>query len=144
MARARKTVIGTLFTKNPLVGTGVVIGIGFLAYLGLRKLFAPASPPRPRITGGTATGLPAGWSPYPLAAKLKTEMSGLSLTYPGSWRTLADLPTDAMVIAVYNAFNEQYFNLGDGTLVEWIMAEWQWAGTTKQQALTRLSSLQLP
>ncbi len=140
----RRTAIGTLFNRSPVFTTVIIGGVGLLAFLGLRKLFRPGIPPRPRIVAGTATGLPEGWSPYPLATKLKTEMTGLSLTYPGSWKTLANLPTDDMVIAVYNAFNEQYFNLGDGTLVEWIMAEWQWAGTTKQQVLARLSSLQLP
>ena len=126
-----------------MTGTSVV-GVGVLAFFGLKKLFAPRGPQRPRIVGGKATGLPAGWSPYPLATKLKTEMTGISIYYPGSWRTLADLPTDSMVISVYEAFNEQYFNLGDGTLTQWIMDEWQWAGTTKQQVLTRLNSLQLP
>ncbi|MCH7850942.1 MAG: hypothetical protein IH845_04840 [Nanoarchaeota archaeon] len=144
MARRRKTVIGTLFVRNPIFAVVLIGGTGFLAYLGLRKLFRPGGPRAPQITGGRGAGVPAGWSPYPLASKLKTEMTGLSLFYPGSWRTLAELPTDDMVIAVYKAFNEQYFNLGDGTLTEWIMAEWQWAGTTKQQVLTRLRSLQLP
>jgi len=143
MARKR-TVIGTLFARNPLVATGLVVGVGFLAFFGLKRMFRPKGAKRPLIVAGGAIGLPQGWSPYPLAATLKNEMTGLSFTYPSSWRTLADLPTDDMVISVYKAFNEQYFNLGDGTLTEWIRNEWQWSGTSKQKVLTRLSLLQLP
>lgn len=143
MARKR-TVIGTLFAANPLVAAGVIVGAGVLGYFGLKKLFAPSDRP-PRIRGGRGRGIPKGWSPYPLATRLKTEMSGISLgTYPSAWRTLAELPTDDMVVAVYRAFNEQYYDLGDGTLTEWIMDEWQLVGTTKSMVLARLRSLQLP
>jgi len=51
MAR-RRTAIGTLFARNPLITTGLVVGVGFLAFFGLKKLFAPKLPPRPRIVGG--------------------------------------------------------------------------------------------
>ena len=143
MAR-RKTVIGTLFAKNPLMTVVLVGGVGFLAFLGLRKIFRPMAP-APRIIAGKATGLPPGWSPYVLATQLYNEMQGLGWgTYPSSWDTLAKLPTDDMVIAVYKAFNQQYFNLGKGTLTKWIQDEWQLVGTSKQRVLTRLSSLQLP
>jgi len=139
---ARKTVIGTLFARNPLVATGVVVGVGFLAFLGLRKLFRPGAP---RIVAGRATGVPTGWSPHVLAARLYNEMEGLGWgTYPSSWDTLAKLPTDDMVIAVYKAFNDQYFSLGKGTLTKWIEDEWQFLGTSKQRVLSRLRSLQLP
>ena len=114
-----------------------------MAYLGLRKLFAPSIRP-PRITAGRGAGIPVGWSPFPLAAQLHTEMEGVN--WGGfdhkSWITLSELPTDDMVVAVYKAFNQQYFNEGAGTLTKWIMDE---AGQTyRQVALNRLRSLQLP
>lgn len=141
MAR-RRTFIRTLFVKNPIAGIVVVGGVGFLAYLGLRKLFRPGAP---RIVAGRATGVPTGWSPHVLAARLYNEMEGLGWgTYPSSWDTLAKLPTDDMVIAVYKAFNDQYFSLGKGTLTKWIQDEWQLVGTSKQRVLERLRSLQLP
>ena len=143
MAR-RRTTIGTLFARNPIFTVVLVGGAGFLGYLALRRFFRPSAP-RPLIIGGKASGLPAGWSPYPLATRLKNEMTGISLgTYPSSWRILLELPTDEMVIAVYKAFNQQYFKLGKGTLTEWIKAEWQLVGTTKERVLARLRSLQLP
>ncbi len=141
MARKR-TAIGTLYAANPLVATGVVVVVGFLAYFGLRKLFLPGAP---RIVAGKATGVPPGWSPNILASQLYNEMEGLGWgTYPASWDTLAKLPTDDMVIAVYKAFNDQYFRLGKGTLTKWIQDEWQLVGTSKTQVLARLRSLQLP
>lgn len=119
------------------------MGVGVLAYLGLRKLFAPTIRP-PRITGGKGTGIPAGWSPFPLAAQLHNEMEGIN--WGGldhrSWITLSDLPTDDMVVAVYKAFNQQYFNEGDGTLTKWITDEA--GGSYRLLALNRLRSLQLP
>lgn len=139
----RTTVIGTLFKKSPLVATGLVVGVGVLAFFGLRKLFAPSVRP-PQIRGGKGRGIPQGWSPYPLAARLKNDMTGINWRglEPRSWIVLIELPTDDMVIAVYEAFNEQYFNEGEGTLTEWIRNEM--GGANKQLALTRLTSLQLP
>lgn len=136
--------IRTLLKKNPLVGAGLLVGAGFVGYFVLKKLFAPRGSRRPKITAGTAKGLPVGWSPYPLALQLKNEMTGLQwgIAQRKSWVTLAELPTDDMVIAVYEAFNEQYFNLGEGTLTDWIRDET--GGMDKQLVLNRLVSLQLP
>jgi len=142
---ARKTIIGTLFARSPITGIVVIGGVGFLAYLGLRKLFRPGIPPPPRIIAGKAKGLPAGWSPYPLAAALHQDMKGINwgvMTEPQSWVTLSALPTDDMVVAVYQAFTKQYFNEGDGTLTEWVRDEG--GGTYRKLVLARLSSLQLP
>jgi len=136
--------IRTLLKKNPLVGAGLLIGATVVGYFVLKKVFAPKLPPRPKIIAGTATGLPVGWSPYPLASQLKNEMTGFQwgIAQRRSWITLSELPTNDMVVAVYNAFNEQYFNLGDGTLTDWIRDET--GGPDKQAALNRLVSLQLP
>ncbi len=142
---ARRTVIGTLFARSPVFTTVILGGTAFLAYLGLRKLFRPGIPSAPRITAGKAKGLPQGWSPYPLAAALHNDMEGVNwgvMVEPQSWVTLSGLPTDDMVIAVYEAFNQQYFNEGNGTLTEWIRDEG--GGTYRKLVLARLTSLQLP
>ena len=97
---ARKSAIGALFTKNPIVGVVFVVGLGIVGYFGLKKLFGPKLPPRPKIRAGTAKGLPMGWSPYPLVAQLKKDMTGFGwgVIQRKSWITLAELPTNDISI----------------------------------------------
>jgi len=69
----------------------------------------------------------------------------LSGTKDAVWKRLYDLPTDDMVVAVYSAFNQKYFNKGKGTLTQWIRDEWYYDYTTgvKEKALDRLAKLKL-
>ena len=98
------------------------------------------------ITGYTPTGQPIQWNPEPLVDELHDVMDGLFTptgTKDIAWTKLAQLPSNDMVVAVYNRFNSKW---GDGdTLTQWIRDEY-WTGvveTVKHDALNRLTSLGL-
>ena len=139
-----------------VVKAGFVITGGVLAVIGTKKLINYINkPPPPTLPQGgaglpvvsyTNTGSPVLWNPQPLAKNLYEVMEGLftlSGTKDQAWTKLAELPTDDMVVSVYNYFNEKY---GDGeTLTAWIKAE-SWydiTGSGREMELNRLQSLQL-
>lgn len=162
---------GRMYQKAPvptLIGTGLA---GVLAYFGMKKLFAPPTPPLiptfnlpeggkgiPQV--GTTTdpmtgkGVPVYWSPVPSAKALYDSMVGFDYGYPdekeAEWYKLAVLPTNDMVVAVYNTFNKipdvssqaaEY-----GTLVNWIKDEigYVYGESSKGAALARLEKSGLP
>lgn len=93
--------------------------------------------------------IPQGWSPVPLADELHDAMDGiftLSGTKDEVWKKLRDLPTDEMVIAVYNTFGQKYFGEGNGTLTQWIRDEnyYDYLTGVKETTLARLQRLNLP
>lgn len=95
-------------------------------------------------------GIPDGWSPTPLANELHDAMNGiftLADTKEKAWNKLYNLPTDDMVVAVYNVFGQLYFNEGNGTLVQWIRDEDNYVpemlGGVRNDLLQRLQSLNL-
>ncbi|MFD2581503.1 hypothetical protein ACFSR6_03315 [Pedobacter vanadiisoli] len=87
------------------------------------------------------------FNPNILAEELFNVMDGLftlSGTKDAAFRKLYELPTDNMVIAVYNAFNSKYGSKGDGSLTKWINDEYYYdAFGYKNKVLARLKSLRL-
>lgn len=138
--------------KVAIIG-GVGIGLYFLTKRIIKNLNKPPVFDLPQGGGGipvvsyTPTGQPIQWNPQPLAAELFDVMDGLftlSGTKDATWLKLAQLPSNDMVVAVYNTFNQTYGN-GD-TLTQWINDEYwtDFAGDGKSLALQRLSSIGLP
>jgi hypothetical protein len=139
-----------------IVKAGFVITGGVLAFVGTKKLIAYINKPPPITLPQGGAGLPVVsygangqavfWNPEPLAKALFEVMNGLftmSGTKDEQWTKLANLPTDDMVVSVYNYFNDKY---GKGeTLTAWIKGE-NWYdvfGSGRELALNRLQSLQL-
>ena len=109
-----------------------------------------ATGPQPVYPEG-GKGIPAGWSPEPLAAELYNNMDGLftlGSTKEASWKKLYDLPTLDMTVAVYSVFGQKYFNKGKGTLTDWIRDEVNyvpvWAGGIKENLLSKLTQNSMP
>ena len=120
----------------------IIIGVYFY-YRGKRNAEGP------KVTypeGGNA--IPEGWSPLPLVSELHDAMDGLFTlmgTKDAAWTKLRDLPTDEMVIAVYDTYNQKYFRDGNGTLTQWIRDEKYADPLTgvKESTLARLQNLDL-
>lgn len=120
----------------------VLIIIGYLLYNAGKKT-------RPKVkypNGGQ--GIPAGWSPTPLVEQLFKTMDGMNvnrLSRDAAWMDLSKLPSDDMVVSVYDVFNQLYFKDSQETLTEWIKNESTlgWVSTAKNAALNRLASLNL-
>lgn len=143
------------FNKLPIVAQIAIVGFaGYGIYRGIKYLSKPRPQQYPLPAGGagiptvgyTPTGQPITWNPEPLVDELHDVMDGLftfSGTKDATWLKLAQLPSNDMVTAVYNRFNQKW---GDGdTLTQWIRDEY-WtdvAGNGKQSALDRLTSLGL-
>jgi len=137
----------------PLVKGVLILGGGFIAYRGIKKII---NQPKPivlpqggaglPVVGNTSTGAPVFWNPATLSKDLYNVMSGLftlSGTKDEVWTKLGELPSGDMVTAVYNHFNTNY---GEGqTLTDWIKAElwYDITGSGKDLALSRLASLNL-
>lgn len=129
-----------------IIAIVVVVLIIFSVYFyfqGKRKAEGP------KVTypqGGS--GIPAGWSPEPLVARLYDAMSGL-FTFTGTkdaaWRELRDLPSDDMVTAVYDVFNQKYYSESQATLTQWIRDENYFDPLTgvKETTIKRLENLRL-
>lgn len=128
------------------IGTGVVSIGGFFL---LRRLFRGAGPAIPKYKlpkGGKA--LPEGWSPDPLAKELYDAMKGWSVfsgPKEAAWYKLSILPTDDMVVAVYNAFNSIPGVSEDGPLTTWIRDETLVSvPSNRGKVLTRLNEAGMP
>lgn len=92
--------------------------------------------------------LSANFNPNILAEELFNAMDGffsLSGTKDAAWRKLYELPTNNMVIAVYNAFNQKYGSKGKGSLTQWIADEnyYDYLTGMKAKVLNRLQNLRL-
>jgi len=103
----------------------------------------------PKVTypqGGE--NIPPNWKAEWLAEDLHDVMDGGSdseFTKDEKWMQLRDLPTDEMVIAVYDVFNQVYIKEGNGTLTQWIDDEinYDWFSGVKSSTLERLKKLGL-
>jgi hypothetical protein len=141
---------------NPLPSYGklAVAGVGAFALYKIGKKFLNKPDKVKLPQGGQGlpvvsydnSGRPIYWNPAPLSKELYDAMHGLfsgSATKDEAWTKLAELPSDDMVTATYNYFNDKYGN-GD-TLVKWIKDElWtDLTGSGKEMALNRLASIQL-
>ncbi len=122
----------------------LLIGLGIYFYRQGKK---NALPPKVKFEEGT-NALPSGWRPEPLADELHQVMDEsftLTGTKDKAWQKLIDLPTNDMVRAVYNAYNDLYFEEGYGTLTEWIKDEgyYDYTSGVKDKAIERLRKLNL-
>lgn len=128
-------------------GIGSLLFIVILAIIFYRKGKRAAEGPKVTYPQG-GNDIPPSWSPEPLVNELYDVMSGLA-TLSGSkeeaWRKLRDLPTDDMVVSVYDVFNQKYFGKGNGTLTQWIADEWYYDpfSGVKDSVLARLRNLKL-
>lgn len=139
------------FGKLPLLAQIAILGAsGYVIYRGVKFLRTrPTLYPLPQggqgipVTGYTPTGAPIQWNPEPLVDELHDVMDGLftlSGTKDAAWLKLVQLPSNDMVTAVYNRFNQKW---GDGsTLTQWIRDENYYDFTTgvKDQAINRLTA----
>jgi len=130
----------------------ILIIIGILALTGLGYYFyrrgkKTAEGPQVEIIDGK-NEIPKGWSPVPLVDKLHDAMDGIFAwtdTKENAWLQALQLPNDAMLKAVYNAFNTKYFREGHGTLTQWIRDEYgAFVGSNKQPLLDRLMKANCP
>lgn len=135
-------------TKKYLyIGGGVLLLILIIYFIGRRAGKRNAEGPKVNYPKG-GEDIPASWSPEPLVKELHNAMDGLftlSTTKDAAWKKLRDLPTDEMVIATYDVYNQRYFKDGKGTLVQWIDDEYYYDPTTgiKASTLARLRNLNL-
>jgi len=138
---------------HPIGKTIIVLSSGALIFFGIRKLLRrpefiklPQGGTGLPVVGYGTGGQPVFWNPSSLASELFDAMDGL-FTLTGTknavWLKLAELPSDDMVVSVYNEFNSKY---GDGeTLTDWIRSEYytDFLGSGKDLALNRLAKLNL-
>jgi len=130
-----------------------ILGGSFIAYRQIKKFIDKPKPkPLPEggqglpIVGHTDDGTPVYWNPENMASQLYNVMKGLftlSGTKDAVFLQFGQLPSNDMIVATYNFFNSKYGN-GE-TLTQWINDEYwtDWAGTGKDLALSRLSTLNL-
>lgn len=126
----------------------IIVIISLIYFLGKRAGKRNAEGPQVDYPKG-GSGIPAGWNPVPIAKELHDVMDGLFTSASDkevAWQKLFDLPTDDMIVAVYNAYNQLYFGEGDGTLTDWIRDEnySNVAFGVKQDLLDKLQRLNLP
>jgi hypothetical protein len=138
---------------HPIGKTIIVLGSAGLLFFGIRKLIKkPKKIPLPQggsglpVVGTTTDGSPVYWNPDNIASKLFNVMDGLftmSGTKDEVFLQFGQLPSNDMIVSVYNLFNSKY-GKGD-TLTQWINDEYwtDWAGTGKDLALSRLEQLNL-
>jgi hypothetical protein len=102
---------------------------------------APVPPPIQAPLPNSGSGIPMGWEPGGLAKRLFDEMDGVNFLYDNDlYLEFANLPTEDMVVAVYNTFNSLY---GEGeTLYEWMDGESSY-GNGKDLAMARMKNLNL-
>lgn len=138
--------------KIAIIG-GAGIALFFISRRIVKNFKKPPKFDLPQGGGGipvvsyTPTGQPVQWNPQPLAAELFEVMDGiftLAATKDEVFLKLAQLPTNDMVVAVYNEFNTQYGN-GE-TLTQWIDDEYNTliGGDGQTLALEKLRSIGLP
>ena len=154
----KKNIVSDTWRTLPTWSKGIIVIVGgYVAYRGGKKLINYLNqPPPPKLPQGGAglpvvsygsDGKPVYWNPRPFSKNLYEVMDGL-FTFSGTkdeaFSKFGDLPTNDMVVSVYNDFNSNY---GDGeTLTAWIKGEWFYdiTGAGRELALNRLQTLQLP
>ena len=134
--------------RNLYIILAIVVVVVVAGYLLYRQGKKSAERPKDVEYPNNGTGIPAGWSAEIIADNLHDVMDGLftlPITKDAAWLKLRDLPTNDMVIAVYNVFNQKYFNKDDGTLTQWIKDEsvLGWPSEVKETTLARLATLNL-
>jgi hypothetical protein len=92
------------------------------------------------------SGIPKGFDPTPYANELFEVMKGLGQLTGAkdkAFRKTLELPTNDMVAAVNNKFNQLYLSRGSGTLVKWLEDEMWYDYFTgiKDKLITRLKSI---
>ena len=131
-----------MWDRSPLMTLLVSAGIIFGVYQGAKKLFSPNFIRPLRLPENK--GIPAGWDALPLAKELYNVLKGvftLPVTKTNVYNKLLVL-TDAQLTAVYNEFNNQYYNEGSGTLTAWINDEL--STSNSENLLNRMMLLGLP
>lgn len=112
--------------KNIVIGTIIILVILLIIYfLGKRNGKLKAEGPQGKYPHD-GDAVPTGWKAEPLRDELFKVMDGvftLASTKDETFQKYLALPTDDMFVAVYNAFNQKYFNRGEGTLKAWVNAE---------------------
>lgn len=135
----------------PIVKGFVLLGGGFLAYRGIKQfLNKPQTITLPQggsglpVTGYTPQGTPIVWNPRSLSQELFDAMDGvftLTGTKEQAFSKVANLPTNDMLTALYNDFNNQ-FGKGE-TLTQWIDNEWSDWSDQRTAALAKLRAANL-
>jgi|SRR6476469_1872800 len=135
----------TLFANKPLQITLIVVGLIIGIYLWGKKSANDKQKYDAELPDN-GTGIPAGWSPQPIADKLYEVMDGIfqfGNTKEEEWRLCLSL-TDDQLTAVYVAFNRTYCRDNNETLTSWIEDETGIAfNSAKPRLLNRLRSLNL-
>lgn len=130
------------------IAVAILVFLIVFAWYYYRKGKKTAEGPQIQYPQG-GSSIPAGWSPVPLIEQLYSAMDGgstLTGTKDTAWQAVLDLPTDEMIIAVYNGFNQKYYGEGDGTLTQWIRDErwYDYTSGVKSALLKKLLQLNLP
>ena len=130
------------------VSVVIVLGIGVVTYFSVRK-WLKNRPPKVNYPNN-GQGIPVGFDAVQYAEKAHKGMSGLTvwagdiLKRDTAIGEILKLQTDDMFVAVYDTFNKMYMKDGDGTLKEWIDAEYFLPVTNiKEQILARFNRLGL-
>ncbi|RFZ84768.1 hypothetical protein DYU05_03950 [Mucilaginibacter terrenus] len=95
--------------------------------------------------------IPSNYNPNPLADELHEVMKGLftsPATKEKAFQKLYNLPTDDLLVLVYNTFNKKYGREGSGSLTKWIDDEvihtyGFFTSSIKSKLLARLRSINL-
>lgn len=129
------------------VGIAIFIGIALIAWHYYRKGKKAAGGYQANYpTGGN--NIPPSWNPLPLVKELHDVMDS-TFTFSGTkdevWKKVLNLPTDDMIVSVYNVFNQNYSDENNGTLTQWIKDEWNYdfISGVKENLLARLAKLNL-
>lgn len=137
--------LSKLFSKKGIASLVALILVAGAIYWITRDKFI--SIPSAKLGANGTDAIPKGWDPMPLVQELFDTMNGINFKVEeeeNAWRKLAELPTDEMVILVYNNFNQKYFPRSKETLTQWIKDE---TGavvfSNKPLALERLDRLKL-
>ena len=134
--------------KTTLIIIIALVVVITIYILGRRAGKRNVEGPQINLPNGTAN-LPVNWRADVLAKELHDVMSGsftLSGTKDAVWKKYIDLPTPDMQISVYNTFNQLYFNQGEGTLADWVRAEYyyDYVSGIKNELLQKFTQLNLP
>jgi len=76
------------------------------------------------IFGSSGNVLVDGGKVRRIATELHNDMDGFNIGHDDEIYTEFSTLSDSETTAVYNDFNERYFSEGEGTLTEWIQAEY--------------------
>ncbi len=132
--------------KPVIITVVIIIVIGLAIFFwGKKRGKEKAQGPQASYPKG-AINIPKDWNAEPLAIELHDVMSGLFTltgTKDAAWNKLNQLGTDDMVVAVYNAFNQKYYDEKKETLTDWIKKEdyYDYFSGVKDKTLALLARL---